>query len=259
MAVDGKSVHFENPPLTEVVFGVWISGLNLDIVHYGQFYDLIKKDFPRTSLVNPLPPPGEIGTQQAAFKLLAKPDLPRIWFESADSAYILQLQPDRLILNWRKQHKASNSYPHFDSFYKKFISEWGRFQEFAAKMGLGVPRVVGFELTYINQLIAERDWNAPKDLSKFFRHMQWLADLNNPLALGLDLVFSAGEFSVRNTVKRGQLKDSGKDVFVVEFGIFHHLKSKDDLPAVASKANDALVREFLSLSTEHARKAWGLK
>lgn len=251
-------IHFQNPPLNEVVFGVWFSNVNWSITHYGKYHSVIAESYPTTTTVNPIAPPGSLGLPTAGLKFLTSPELPRVWYEGKDPAFILQIQPDRMLVNWRKRSDSKTEYPHFDFLFKRFTDEWEKFTKFCSSEKIGTPVIAGFDLTYINHFVQGKDWNTPQDLAHYFSHLDCLKHFPDAKVFGLDIAYPVRNFLVRTSIKRGSLVQERKDVFIVELGISNMSTPVNSFKDFASSANDILVNEFLRVTTKEAHSRWGL-
>ncbi|MGH7072506.1 MAG: TIGR04255 family protein [Acetobacteraceae bacterium] len=148
---------FRRPPLIEVVHGVQFRRLPMTIAHPGLFFDLVKERYPRSQTVPPLPPiledvdsarpPPTFTVMFAGIDNL----LPRAWFISNDDTMLIQLQSDRLLLNWR-QRSGEAQYPHFESVAQEFRRVYSELEEFAGRHELGAIEPNQCEMTYINHI-----------------------------------------------------------------------------------------------------------
>jgi uncharacterized protein (TIGR04255 family) len=104
----GKTT-FEQPPLVEVSFGLFYKQPeNFRAAHYGAFWSKIKPEFVGVE--------DRVAVGDIQARLLTRVDafpLPRVWFEHKDHYLLIQLQPDRFYLNWRKLHDGE--YPRYES------------------------------------------------------------------------------------------------------------------------------------------------
>ena len=130
--------------------------LPMTIVHPGLFYSRIRDRYPLSQTVPSLAPTRESFDAAAPmmmfqFGLVAQSELPRAWFWSRGDAMLIQLQPDRLLLNWRR---AGNDveYPHYEAVSAEFRRVYSEFETFVSEHSLGVIEPNQCEMTYINHL-----------------------------------------------------------------------------------------------------------
>jgi uncharacterized protein (TIGR04255 family) len=156
---------YERPPVTEVVLSIQFApNTQFKIIHAGLFWNLVRDQFPIVSEQAPL---------QCAFETFAGPAIvaaepiqvhafssfpfPRFWFESEDRAYILQLQQDRILLNWRALSSVS-IYPRYETLRERFMTEVQRLAEFFEGQRFGRLSPNQCEVTYINSIsVGEED------------------------------------------------------------------------------------------------------
>lgn len=76
--------------------------------------------------------------------------LPRFWFSSAKGVELVQIQHDRIVLNWRAESAAAD-YPRYDVLRKLFGSHVRWLSQHASKRGRTlVPNLC--EVTYVNAI-----------------------------------------------------------------------------------------------------------
>lgn len=157
---------FDNPPITEAVLGVEFEPLGKwQVPHYGLYWDRIKHKYPACSVQPPLSDKIEFNEAPPKMtldlKLLTSPEV-RCWYIDKADSWLIQLQNNRFISNWRKR---DDTYPHYHGFWERFLSEWNRFNEFLSKMSIGEPIPIQCEVTYINHIDID---SAIDDLGNIF-------------------------------------------------------------------------------------------
>jgi uncharacterized protein (TIGR04255 family) len=145
---------FERPPLDEVVLGIQFSDMPFRNHHAGLLWQL----FPEYPLVEEQPPIGAVFETFGStfpvpdipkFQIMTAPDALRYWFISEDKCQLLQVQPDRLIHNWRRR-REEDEYPRYENVRHRFVAEVGKVQGFFIDRGWGEIRTNQCEVTYIN-------------------------------------------------------------------------------------------------------------
>jgi len=149
---------YERPPVSEVVLSIQFgSNPQFQIVHAGLYWNLIRDHFPNVSEQTPLAPAFEafstplIETVPFQVQGFVTPPFPRFWFESQDRAYILQLQQDRILFNWRAISNES-VYPRYETLRERFLREVQRLVGFFQEQKIGALSVNQCEVTYINSI-----------------------------------------------------------------------------------------------------------
>jgi uncharacterized protein (TIGR04255 family) len=128
--------------------------------HYGRFHERIKSEFPVVQMLPPLPPqvetfsvpqgPNELVNLQTLLGAWGGVSLPRVLFVSKDDSSLIQLQHDRLYVNWRK--RGQSAYPHYDLLREQFSRIYIAFEAFIADEGLGVASPFQCDVFYVNPL-----------------------------------------------------------------------------------------------------------
>jgi uncharacterized protein (TIGR04255 family) len=148
---------FRNPPLIEMVLGIQFADLqSFTSAHAGLFWSEVRQDFPKMSEQGPLLPTFEMfgGFPQPQpliqFQQVFSAPVNRYWLESSTGDFLLQLQPNKLILNWRRMDEPGGSYPRYENVRKRFEREITRLQSFLQRESLGdlVPNQA--EVNYVN-------------------------------------------------------------------------------------------------------------
>jgi uncharacterized protein (TIGR04255 family) len=151
-----RRVDFDHPPLNEVVFSVQFDDAIIDEVGVlSEFWPLIKPEFGRYEKHPPLPPAAESFDVPP---ILPEPSLRfiqsgvpvRYWFLNADGTLIVQVQPDRLMFNWR-QVEGDEQYPHYDVLQPRFADLLNTFLDCEA-VNRADARVSWIELQYVNPI-----------------------------------------------------------------------------------------------------------
>lgn len=181
---------YGKPPVSEVVCGVYFQSLDtLQVAHVGALWERLRQDFPRTETLPPLPPtvmangPSDFQIQFQFGPVEASP-FPRVWFVSADDAILVQLQRDRVIINWR-QRAADTPYPSYDVIVAKLRGVLGLLGDFLKEQALGTLDLVGLELAYVNALQFGRDLAGPGDIESVVPFLAWRPPAGSPRSLNL--------------------------------------------------------------------------
>jgi uncharacterized protein (TIGR04255 family) len=165
---------FAQPPLDEVAAGMQFMPLPIRAADVGAWHGLIAKDYPNTLDVPALPPSfetfGPVALIPPPFPFsVAAGLLPRSWFISPNDEHVIQLQADRLIVNWRMR-PSGGAYPRYQEVRRRFLAAGETLLEFCRQREL--PSLVAnqCELTYFNKIPLPEDaeWG---DLNRLFSGM----------------------------------------------------------------------------------------
>ena len=156
------STEFNNPPVNEVVVAAYfnppLSAFRSE--HVGLFWERIKSEFPVVRQQPPVGFPPEVGPDGIADELFP---MPRYWFVADDEIYLIQVEKNAFIFNWRR--RGSSKYPRFykeikpafDKYYSLF-DEFIRTETNIARLSIGLC-----ELTYVNTLEQCDFWTGLED------------------------------------------------------------------------------------------------
>jgi uncharacterized protein (TIGR04255 family) len=229
--------------------------------HYGKLWRRLEGEYPNFEERPPLPrlrlepPPSD--EQQ----VLSLPPLRRVFFIQPPGNYLIQVQQNRFLHNWRKI-SDDDKYPRYDAAYERFVRFWGEFKAFVADVGLPEPQPEVFELAYINHIMAagasfpgdvwtyldlyERSPEATtaKAASALMLHFEW--PLPNQLGtLTLD-------------VKHGHRVADRREILLMELNARGKAREGEaGMPDWFDVAHHAIVTTFDGLTTEKAHELWG--
>ena len=105
----------------------------------------------------------------------ARNSAPRLWLENTSGDKVVQIQPDRLIVNWRKGQSGS-PYPRYRAIREMLVDAWGRLGVVCAELGYDEPCPERCEIQYINRLGPEQGWAMPQDTERLVVPWNGLGD-----------------------------------------------------------------------------------
>jgi uncharacterized protein (TIGR04255 family) len=260
-------VSYSSPPVIEVVCGIQFEPLHRFMsVHYGEFRQLVKDEYPKIEERSPvidLFEDRKSPTLSDAVETLEAPPLRRVFYVDDSGNFLLQLQPSRFLANWRRM-RAEDQYPRFSATYKRFLERWDTFWRFAKEHELGMPRANQYELTYINHILSI-DEGFPAAIEYFMPLLSWsrarsLDFLPRPLSIAMRLRFPLPENggSLHLKVDHGQRKHDGKEILVLEFTARGPAAQDwSDMRRWFGMAHQQIVTGFTDLTSEAAHEHWG--
>jgi uncharacterized protein (TIGR04255 family) len=129
--------------------------MDMNAPHLGAFWEPLRGDFPYTE-TQPALPPLFMSNPLGMGALFQSPamDFPRSWFLSEDKCILIQIQRDRLIVNWRKIDNATE-YPSFETLKEKFNKIFESFKSSLATNRIGPIHLTGAEMGYVNNIITD--------------------------------------------------------------------------------------------------------
>ena len=248
--------EYKKPPVVEVAIGVHFKPLNkFTTAYFGSFWSLHKKAYPK---VEDQPPILELVQPE----LVTLPPLRRVWFQEPDGGYLIQLQSDLFILNWRKVSEDS-AYVRFAEIKKRFYEAWASFKDFVKAENLGAIETTRYEVTYVNQ-IAEAPNSFPAALARY-SHLITLRESNSdyflpePSAVSADIQFKIpdGRGTLRVVFKHGTRPNDGGDVMQVDLAATMGAKpDESDLDEWLEVAHTWIVQGFTDLTSREAQARW---
>ena len=260
---------FERPPVIEVAISVQFDELAaFSPVHFGMFWERIRDRYPETEHHPPLGSVIEVfgsqGVQRATLTMEGAFPIGRCWYLGDDGHRLLQLQPNRFALNWRKLD-ADSTYPSYDTLRNRFATELEEFLQFAADHELGTFEPTQCELTYVNHLEAGREWQHRSDVSEFLRHLN---DIQSEYLPPIEDIRLAWQYLMEEEgVPRGRLHvqlqpayraSDRHPLFVLQLvGRGAPVgQGLDGVLAFSDEAHAWIVRGFTEITTEKMHALW---
>lgn len=246
---------FAEPPVIETAMAIEFSpipGFTVsEVVHLA---DTWKDRYPTREDQPPLPPSN---MEPAAPALQFNPFASvRLWCIDEERGFLLQLQQDRLILNWRAGD-SNRLYPGYEALEREYRLRWEQTLSFLASAGLSIPTPRIVEFTYVN--VIERVVGAEVDQAL------------NVLSSGVPgLPGHEGRLSYTSErLVDGENQDPGTVTTTVSHDVSNpkwHLTVVTRLPAVDAGSDplDRLGRAheygkatFIAITTPLAHRLWG--
>jgi uncharacterized protein (TIGR04255 family) len=258
-------LKFKNPPINELIVGVYFGSevATLRAEHIGVFWSSIRNEFPKIQQqpVLAVPAPGVLAR---LFELSVTTELfpmPRYWLEASDDAYLMQIQKDAFIFNWRKRGTA---YPHFDSVKAAFDRNFSRYTDFLnAEFKISTMPISVAELTYVNLIERCEYWN---DISDTDYVLPWFQlATGNPEENGVSNIsfnqvvveHHAPDLTVRTTVRNALQGATPCLIFELRCSGNQSDPSKSATDAWYDRAHELIGKCFLRMtSSDVQQKYW---
>lgn len=251
---------YARPPVIEVVYGIRFAPLaDWRLPHIGAFWLQVADRFPRCEHAPPIADPNVVVDPTTGLPL------PRVWLISDTDDRLIQLQPGRLLFNWRRRESAG-PYPRYATLSKTFFGFLLDFEKFVGEHRLGSIEVLEYELTYINHILEEEGWRFPEHIGRVVKELAWQAPAHRFLPPPLTVSWQA-RFTFQNgpgtllanISPARQVKDSGQ-FLVLEMSArgLPTEAPRDHIEDWFSHAHEWIVRGFEDLTSDEAqRELWG--
>jgi uncharacterized protein (TIGR04255 family) len=253
-----KLASYERPPVVEVVMGVQFQALSaLLSPHTGLFWETIRDQYPKCREVATLVEQKEdfSGNVQAIGLNIAveEPQVPRLWFEDDNGEWLVQLQRDRFLHNWRLTSKRP--YPRYKAVKPAFLVRWKQFLAFVRKHKLGTVVPNQYEITYLNHIGLEE---AP--LGDMFPDFRWNGDgktIRAPDSTAISCVFTAPDRKrrLRTSIRPARHKERGS-IIVFELTV-RGFDNEVSLGNWFDAGREWIVTAFDEMTSSDAHKQWG--
>jgi uncharacterized protein (TIGR04255 family) len=179
----GERTKFTNPPITELVIGLFHLPLEgLRVQHIGSYWDRIRYRYPLCNQQPPIQVPD--AAPGSAFAQM--PDetfpLPRFWFHNTSHPTLIQIQRNAFMFNWRLLPALpNNEYPHYETVAKDFWQELENYKTFIQELFVRgkLDPIQRCELTYINVITPNELFSSAAEYARVVPPVASLYDLQN--------------------------------------------------------------------------------
>ncbi|MDA8056499.1 MAG: TIGR04255 family protein [Actinomycetota bacterium] len=254
---------FEDPPVVEVALGVQFRPIpRLRPVEMASLREQWRSEYPVVLDQPPLPPTIEQPTSgPRTTQLVFGPALQtRLWFLSEDQSSLVQIQHDRLTVNWRKLDGVP--YPRYPAVRDMFDRSFDDVEEFVADRGFGPLEITQVEANYINRIDAADEGRG--HLEEILRHWSSLAGhhLGDPEEARVAMVFRVPEIGtppVRLYVECAPAQQVGQAPVLLLTLTVRGAPTTSDLGSALGfmdKAHAHIVHSFAELTTDAMHEHW---
>lgn len=259
----GGLPSFRSPPAVEVVVGVEFLPLpGLGPIKLVGLHSLWADRFPKLREQQALPPtaPPASGTQ-GFFQFhinLGAPAL-RLWMLNESEDELLQVQNDRLVLNWRRTLGDDRTYPRYDYLRGVYQRVYADFQEQVAHLNVGTFRPHTAVVSYMNRFELGageelKDVIAPLNQSwKLLGNVTPEITMNIPVTSGDSADALSGQLTAKASIDQMDRKYGYLEV-ITRIGVG---EPSGDVLACLDLAHWSCVDGFDRLTTEKMHQRWG--
>lgn len=252
---------FGSPPVVEVVMGVQFQPLKqLLSPYFGLFWETVRSEYSSCKENPPIAPQLEDLDSLGALKdmnlhMSQVPPLPRVFFEDTSGQWLIQLQRDRFLHNWRCGSEGGD-YPRYPAVQEKFLSQWSNFRQFVADEKLGDIDVTQLEITYLNHVAP---WTNQSELGDLFPDFRWRKgerSLGRPEAFNISCAFTSsdGRSRLRATIRPGIHQEKGS-ILLFDLTV-RGVAENDDLESWFDNGRRWIVTAFADLTSDEWHKKW---
>lgn len=255
MQTDKKLPSYVAPPLAEVACGFAFTLLpNFKIPHFGLFWSYIRNEYPKIEHAAPLAADEGIPVDEATGL-----PLPRVWFIDKSDTRLVQLQPNRVYVNWRSR-PHDTKYPRYEQIMGSLRGAIKALGTLAEDAGLGSIVPQAGELTYVNHFSPGQDVGA--FMESTFKDFCWQRDGRRFLPLPHEVSWRSnftmpGEGGVlRVRLYPARRQENNEALYVLELSAksARQYKNIDEVLPWFDLAHEWIVKGFTDLTTEKAQK-----
>lgn len=251
---------FEHPPVIEVAVGAHFLQLpGLNTVALVRLADIWRDRYPTIQEQPALPPVSPVapGSQVMMFQVQNVPPPQRFWLLSENQSMLVQIQHDRLLLNWRKLGD-DDPYPRYGRLREDFSALWSDFARFVTAGDYGAFQPSLAEVTFFNRIPAASASAVPEAIAALNPH--WSLEGHHATSFQIERAISSpGGRSGQQNIALGYRSQTGFIHLEITSRIGIDTGSNDSTAILAAldDAHDIDVVAFDQITTESAHTAWG--
>lgn len=245
---------FTRPPLVEIAVGLMFEPLEINSISLAQLYLQWREDYPSFEEHPAIPSlPSTPG-------LIFEVDVPRIrfWFLN-NSGRLIQVQRDRLIVNWRKEAESAD-YPRYSSLRAELEQRADQFSEFLAGQHQSPLKPNAIEVTYVNQVPLAGESSNLSDIVSMLQHTP--EDVGSPVETNLSVRFDASASLERESaalvINAQRSSTVDPPLAVLQLSCSTRVRDLSDAFEALDRARYHLVHSFQSITTDKMHEKWGI-
>jgi uncharacterized protein (TIGR04255 family) len=248
---------FEHPPVIEVAVGVHFLQLpDLNTVALVRLADTWRERYPKIQ-EQPALPPAAPGGQVFMLQVQNSPPPHRFWLLAENDTLLVQIQHDRLLLNWRKVNN-DDPYPRYDKLRQDFSELWSDFVRYVASGDYGAFQPTLAEVTFFNRIPI----NSASEVPGAIAALNPLWSLDDHLVTSLQIeraIADATGQSGQQNIALGYRPEFGFIQLEISSRVRIDAESTDSVAILAAldEAHDVGVLTFDHITTDSAHTAWG--
>jgi len=262
--------EFENPPVAEVAISIEFAPLeNWRASDPVKFWSGLRDEYPHFDIQPPvisfpedLTGPNWGPTRMSVQQVQAANQ--RYWFGTEPTSWLIQVQTDRFIINWRKAPGAETYPRYIASVRPRLVREWERFCAYVRQNENGELRVKRCEVSYVNDIPKDECWRTLREgmllFSPFagempFRFLPQFETLN----LQGSFLFTDQPGRLHFSIGHALRQTDAKEVLQLNLVARSDPESSEDEDVMAciDRCRSWIVQGFTDLTSTHAHTLWG--
>ena len=256
--------EYARPPVVEVALAVQLGGaIGYKAHHLAEIARRWEDEYPNVEERTPLPTM-RFGSNRPDLTLDVSDEIetPRLWLQSATGDRVVQLQQDRIVVNW-KRGTNDGTYPRYRSIRKALLDAWDKLRASINDLDLDMPQPSICEAQYINHLGSDQGWHSAEDTQRFIAPWNGTmsddflpTDPHGRMLLHFHLPDKSGWLNIEGWTTD---RDGGEKLFVLRLASRGRAASPDIDGALdfMDLAHEWIVRGFTSATTSDAHAKWG--
>ena len=242
---------FRRPPVVEVVLGVQFEPLPFGAFHLAQAHSLWRDAYPQVEEYAAIP-----SVPQGGFFIDTGSPSIRYWFINSTNTRLIQIQKDRIVLNWRAQGHTEE-YPRYRELRQEIEERFADFGKFAAAQYDAHVKPIATEVSYINAIGIDK--RVPLDeVLNFVSRPSILHDA--PVEANIQVRFDTSDSSgLVSNLTIGANRDASRDPAPIMLQLSSHSEiGESGYTAALDASHETVVTSFRDITTPSMHASWEL-
>lgn len=253
--------EYGRPPVTEVALTVQLDdAIGFRCLDLAAIAACWEEDLPDVQERDRLP---RLGADPEDLDTTLNPidicETPRLWLQNESGDHVLQIQQDRIAVNWSK-NEVDADYPRYETIRDFMVEAWKRLEVKLHEFGLTMPSPSVCQVMYVNELGASQGWRSSSDTARLIS--PWDGSMSDDflpnnrhedLLMHFHLPDHQGWMNIN-----GRTADLDERIFLLTF-LSEGWPLSPDLDGVLrfmDLAHEWIVKAFTSVTTREAHREW---
>lgn len=244
------AINFKKSPLNEVILGIQLKGPSLSSKKSIELIDLLRNEYPEISEHPPIPSiiehPNKPSTQKVLNSFASRKHLVH-----KNTNKLIQIQPDRLLFNWRRE-ETNTPYPSFINVFhdfKEIINIIIKTVDFDL-----YKEINQFEFTYIDHIYLDTFGISSYRLDHFLNIFQYDSSIKS-INLDYSIPHEKIGGTLNTSIKSAKNKKDERKLFVLENTCRGFIDSIN-IDTWFKYAHDILIHNFIYIINDRAKNTW---
>ena len=245
-----QKIELSKPPVVELVIGAQFNAPIFSNEFIYDYYQTIKEEFPKIQENSPLPFIIESTVSPSESRIL-QGFHSRRFFINKDGNKLLQLQPDRILFNWRKNTQLEE-YPSFSVILNQFELFIESISKFIPDI---IERINQLEVTFVDKIFIDTFGSSSIKLDRIFSPIKF-SDVVKTIRCNIAFPHEEIKGNLIFDLKSGNNNADNRRILISETTCRGMKNEGETISEWYHRAHEILLDFFIHLFTDEAINHW---